>query len=149
MDYALRILSMRDYSESTMREKLYQRFERKEAEETIEKLKELNYINDLRYAENFASSNLLAGYGIYAVIRKLKEKGVDANGGFIKSVAQARDIDMDALLHNTMKKYLAKTHDEDRISLRTKCFAHMFRRGFELRLVEIEFERLMNESDFS
>lgn len=149
LEYALRILSMRDYSEYTIREKLIFKFGIKEANETVEKLKEFNYINDLRYAENFISSKLVSGYGIYVVVRKLKEKGIDVNRGFVLTTAESRNIDLEEQLILTMKKYLAKTGDKDKISVRNKCLAYMMRRGFDIYQAEIQFERLTDESDFS
>ncbi|WP_460215228.1 regulatory protein RecX [Geovibrio sp. ADMFC3] len=149
LDYAFRILSMRDYSEYTMREKLISRFSREEADETLNRLKELGYIDDLRYAENFVVSKLLSGFGVYAVIRKLREKGVDVNRGYVLSVAEKRDIDMEDLMGNVLKKYLAKTGDEDKISVRSKCMRYMLGRGFDIYEAEKYLERLMNESDIS
>ncbi|QAR31951.1 regulatory protein RecX [Geovibrio thiophilus] len=139
---------MRDYSEYGMREKLISRFSSEEAEETLSRLKELGYIDDLRYAENFVVSKLLSGFGIYAVIRKLREKGVDVNRGYVLSVAEKRDIDTDALLENALKKYLAKTGDEDRISVRSKCLRFMLGRGFDIYEAEKRLEAILKENDF-
>lgn len=149
IEYAFRILSIKDYSEAGMREKLISRYTPQEAKEVIERLKELNYIDDLRYAENFIVSKLLSGYGVYAVVRKLREKGVDVNMGFVRSVAEKRDINTEELLVNAMKKYLAKTHGDNKIAARQKCLAFMMRRGFDINLAEKYFERLADESDIS
>lgn len=132
-----------------MREKLLSRYSAQEANEVIERLKELNYIDDLRYAENFIVSKLLSGYGAYAVIRRLREKGVEVNMGFVRSIAEKREIDTEELLTVTMKKYLAKTHGDNRITLRQKCLAFMMRRGFDMNIAEKYFERLADESDIS
>ncbi len=138
---------MRDYSEHSMREKLISKFSREEAEQTIERLKELGYIDDLRYAENFVVSKLLSGFGVYAVIRKLREKGVDVNRGYVLSVAEKREIDTAGLMENALKKYLAKTGDEDRISVRSKCLGFMMRRGFDIYEAEKRLEAALNEKE--
>jgi regulatory protein len=149
LDYAFRILSMRDYSESSMKEKLTQRYSREEAEEALSRLVELGYINDSRYAENFSVSQLLSGFGPYVIVRKLREKGIFRDVSFVEQAAHERDIDIEELFLGVLKKYVEKRRDQDRMSLRSKSFAFVMRRGFDISLAEKYLERVLNESDIS
>ncbi len=78
MDYALRCLSGRAHSSGELREKLRRRSEDPASVEPIlGKLKDTGYLNDQRFAENYATARLdNEGFGRMRVLRDLRQRRV-------------------------------------------------------------------------
>jgi len=119
-----------------MREKLYSRFEKDESEKAIDNLLELGYLDDERFAENFIASKLRDGYGAFAIVWKLREKGVETDENQIYQVAEEREIDLESLAEEVFEKYFAKIKNHDKYKARQKAYAHLMRRGFDRDLIE-------------
>jgi len=77
-NYALRLLGGRAYSTGELREKLRRRAEFAESvDEVLRKLKEAGYLDDRRFAENYASARLEnQGFGKMRVLRDLRQRRV-------------------------------------------------------------------------
>ena len=79
LDASFRILSLRDHSEAELRTKLKQKGYEEGVEETVARLKELGYLDDLRFARQFVSSSVRNGRGYGAKLRiDLARRGVAA-----------------------------------------------------------------------
>ena len=76
--YSLRTLTRRDHSEAELRRKLTGReFSAEVAEETIVRLKESGYLDDKRFALNWAESTVRNGRGYgYRVRFELSRRGI-------------------------------------------------------------------------
>ena len=133
LDYALKILGMRDYSEKTLRDKILSRFPSEECEETIAKLKEYGYIDDGRFAEIFTSSKLQSGHGHFYIKWKLSEKGVDVDEFFIDRVIAEREIDLEPVIRRLIEKYAEKRKKkgDDEWQIKQKTFAYLMQRGYK------------------
>jgi len=107
-EYALRVLSGRAYSTDELREKLRQRAEnRSDVAGVIAKLQEYGYLDDVRFAENFAASRLgNQGFGRARVLRDLKSRRVPA-GVAARAVEKVfEDTDETELIeHFLQRKY--------------------------------------------
>jgi regulatory protein len=81
VNYALRLLGGRAYSTGELREKLRQRAERPESvDEVLSKLKGMGYLDDRRFAENYAAARLEnEGFGKMRVLRDLRQRRVAPN----------------------------------------------------------------------
>jgi len=81
LSYALRALGGRAHSSGELREKLRRRAERAEdVEAVLNKLKEAGYLDDRRFAENYASARLEnEGVGKMRVLRDLRQRRVAGN----------------------------------------------------------------------
>jgi regulatory protein len=77
-NYALRLLGGRAYSTGELREKLRQRAESAGSiDGVLQKLKEAGYLNDRRFAENYAAARLEnQGFGKMRVLRDLRQRRV-------------------------------------------------------------------------
>ncbi len=77
-NYAVRALGGRAHSAGELRDKLSRRAERPEdIDAVLGKLRELGYLNDQRFAENFASARLEnQGFGKMRVLRELRQRRV-------------------------------------------------------------------------
>jgi regulatory protein len=78
MNYALRLMGGRDHSMGELREKMGRRAERPESiERVIAKLKEAGYVDDRKFAENYAAARLEnEGFGKMRVLRDLRQRRV-------------------------------------------------------------------------
>ena len=78
LNYAVRVLGGRAHSSGELREKLRRRAERAEdVDAVLAKLKELKYLDDRRFAENYAASRLEnQGLGKMRVLRDLRQHRV-------------------------------------------------------------------------
>lgn len=75
-DYALKLLRIRDYFSGEIRKKLIAKdFAIKDADETLQKLTALKYIDDNRTIEKFAAEVKRKMKGVNYLKRKLYEKG--------------------------------------------------------------------------
>ena len=74
-NYALRLLGGRGYSTGELREKLRRRAERAESVDAVlAKLKDAKYLDDQRFAENYAATRLEnEGFGKMRVLRDLRQ----------------------------------------------------------------------------
>jgi regulatory protein len=71
-DCSLRILTLRDHAEAELRRKLERRgYQEEEVEASVARLKELGYLDDLRFARSYAASLLRNGKG-YGVRLKME-----------------------------------------------------------------------------
>ena len=78
LNYAVRALGGRAHSTGELREKLRRRAERAEdVDPVLAKLKELGYLDDRRFAENYAAARLEnQGLGKMRVLRDLRQRRV-------------------------------------------------------------------------
>jgi len=78
MNYALRLLGGRGYSMGELREKMQQRAEHRESvDQVLRKLKEAGYVDDRKFAENYAAARLEnQGFGKMRVLRDLRQRRV-------------------------------------------------------------------------
>jgi regulatory protein len=78
MNYALRLLGGRAYSMGELREKMRPRAEQPESiDAVIAKLKESGYVDDKKFAENYAAARLEnEGFGKMRVLRELRQRRV-------------------------------------------------------------------------
>ena len=77
-DCCLRVLTLRDHSEGELRRKLSGKgYAEQEIEESILRVKDLGYLDDLRFARSFASSALRNGKGFGPRLKlELSRRGV-------------------------------------------------------------------------
>lgn len=78
LNYALRLLGGRAYSMGELREKMRPRAERPESVDAVlGKLKEAGYVDDMKFAENYAAARLEnQGFGKMRVLRDLRQRRV-------------------------------------------------------------------------
>jgi len=150
MEYALRLLSARDYPEKRLREKLRDRYDREEEEETIRRLKGYGYIDDNRFAKLFIASKLRAGYGTYYIRPALWERGIEIEDHFFDAVIAEYDIDIERIAYDVLEKYLRRKKNEEYWKKKRNAFAYMMRRGYNNETIErLMREYFEDESDFS
>ncbi len=131
LNYALRLLNRKDYTEREIREKLLKKSQSEdELIKVIEYLKDKHFIDDLRYAKNYLYFRLKRGYGKRRVAYELINKGVDK--GLVESVLTSEDENAEEVFLKKLKLLEGKRNK------RKKLFDFMYRRGFDSeKIVEL------------
>lgn len=83
------MLGRRDYSEQEMQQKLTLKgYEMADIQTTLARLKDLEYLDDAKYARHFVNDKArLAGWGLLRIRQSLKQKGV-ADSAIDAAIAQ-------------------------------------------------------------
>ncbi|NLJ80667.1 MAG: regulatory protein RecX [Firmicutes bacterium] len=125
---ALRLLTYRDRSVQELRDRLNRRFEPAEVESVLAHLKELGYLDDLRFARNYVDSrNRNRPRGNYLLRLELGRKGIaDA---VIEEVlnSQEEEYQLAFLLAQERFKSLEKVEEPKRLR---RLYSLLQRRGF-------------------
>lgn len=130
LNYALKILSKKDYSQAEIERKLIIRdVDKLEQEKVLNFLKQKGFIDDVRFAENYMNSH--TSRGDIRIRFELIRKGVDEdiiNTALNKIVGEqivsrAREFSL-----GWIKKNQDKT--KDMFDLKSKLFAKLSRQGF-------------------
>lgn len=141
-DYALNLISIRDRSEGEIIDKLKQKkYPDSDIKVALEKLKMYNYINDKKFAENFALSRFATGKSVNFIKAALKKFAVSDE--IISETIQKLKPDFDDELNKALllaqkkiKKDLPPQKNASRIS------GFLARRGFNWDVISKVLERL-------
>src|SRR3954447_9952796 len=104
--FALKVLSGRAHSTGELREKLRRRAERiSDIDEIVQRLKDLGYLDDRRFAESFATARLSnEGFGKTRVIQDLRQRRV-APSLAEKTVGEVyQEVDETALIEDWVRR---------------------------------------------
>ncbi len=148
MAAALRLLAARPRSESQLRERLLERADAGLVDQCIERLKEMGYLDDLRYAESYASHRVRnKSIGRARVARELARREVSGD-----VIAEA----LDSVFEETDEETLIDRAIEKRIRLRgrlkdandaKKMIAHLMRLGFGYDLIRRKLRAVRDTDD--
>lgn len=127
---SLRILTRREHSVKELRDKLISKgFEALDVARELETLARLNLQSDERFAQNFVTTKLHAGWGPKRIEQELSAKGVDA--GVIASIVYSGEIDWYRQAQLVLAQKL-KGHQLDIV--RQQRFLYM--RGFSFDMIK-------------
>jgi len=135
---ALRILAARPRSENQLRERLMSKAwaDSQLVEECITRLKELGYINDRAFAENYANHRLhIRPQGRSRVRQELSRKEVarETIDEALDSVFE--EMSEESLIDRAIEKHI-RIHGRPRTPQQSKkLFSHLVRRGFDYGLI--------------
>ncbi len=77
--YAIYLLSKRDYSFAELRQKMQLKgYDVEDIDSTLQRLQEAHYIDDERFIENFIRAGVNKGYGSLRIQQDLRQKGIIA-----------------------------------------------------------------------
>lgn len=141
---ALRILGRRDHSATELAEKLKGRgFSQSVIEPVIAACRRMDYIDDRKFAENFARTLREKGFGALRVAQKLRSKGV--NEELITAAQQTRTTfdEQCALCRRALaKKRKTIASRKDPAKLKAGLYRFLTSRGFGADVVR----RVMHEA---
>jgi regulatory protein len=146
MAAALRLLSARPRSESQLRERLMERADRELVDDCIARLKEMGYIDDLRYAESYASHRVRnKSLGRSRVARELARREVseDVIAEALSSVFE--ETDEETLIDRAIEKRIRLRGRLKDASDVKKMIAHLMRLGFGYDLIKRKLRAIRDE----
>ncbi len=124
-------LDLRDHSEREIRNKLSRKYDDDAVDSAVEKLLDYGYINDHRYAENFARELFeRKKYGKNRVKTELYKRGIASSiiNEVLESYEEENDVDnVQTIVDIIQKKYYNKMNDE---KSRQKVFSALVRLGY-------------------
>ena len=101
--YAIRLLSRRDYSEFSLRNKLKAKSNNSSLiDRVLLRVKDLGYLSDYQYAQNFISSSVLKKRGPIWIRAKLREKGL--KDPLVQEIIGDVFIDWESLAENLLRE---------------------------------------------
>jgi regulatory protein len=146
----LKLISKRSYSIKNLQRKLFQKWRDnyQNVVETIERFKKLNYINDEKFASDYAFFLAEKGKGEFVIKTELEKQGIEAC--LIKDVLSKIKINIDPyiqiieILKIKFKNFNGKDYNELR-----RAFLFFLRRGFSYDNISGAFEDYIKKIDNS
>ncbi|OSS43030.1 Regulatory protein RecX [Desulfurella amilsii] len=119
LDYAFSLIAKKRYTAKELQDKLEKKgFNLKPI---INRLKELNYINDLEYAMDYKNKKQNEGYGKYKILFQLKNKGIG------EEVLNSLEFSNDKIEEIFLKK-IQKIKGDNK---KQKIYMFLVNRGFD------------------
>ena len=146
LNYTFRILSKKGYTEGEIREKLYQKGYKKEIrEKTINRLKELGFLDDRKFAQEFIERYLFRKpAGKYLLAKKLREKGIKAKI-VEESLEKFYPEKEEDLAKKAGEKFLSRLNSLPLEKKKARLFSFLSRQGFPSEMCVQTTQKLVNE----
>jgi len=140
-EYALRALDRRDYSVRELTRKLLDKgYEETEAAEAVERLMELGFVDDARYAPLLVRHYAAKGYGAQRVKQELHRRGISRElwDAAMEEMPQQDDT-IDRLLRSRLR-----SDTPDRAEIK-RASDYLLRRGYRWDEIKSALARLGSE----
>jgi len=135
-EYALNLLTARQYTSRNLRRKLIQKgFAATDSDEVIERLTANGILDDARYAAQFARGKLLGpGASKRRIRQQLYQRGIGGEiaDTAIDAVIEDEEIDLDAVVEKDARKKLASLGSLEPPVVKRRLYAHLARRGYNI-----------------
>lgn len=144
-NYVWRLIKQRLRSEQEIKQKLnFKKYAPPVIAETVSYFKDLDYINDVQFANRWVNSRLHKPLGFKAIAIELRQKGISKEiiDPLIKE--KRRSIDERAVVEELAQKYLDKARGkkERPEKIWPKLYGYLARRGFSTDVVTETINRL-------
>lgn len=128
----IRMLSIKDYSEYKLREKLRDRnFPANEIEDAINQVKEQNYLREDIYAETRAKAFMNKGYSTNYIRQKLNQEHVSVTNEFISEIYDEHKYSEEDQIRELVQKKLRGKKIED-YNQEVKVIRFILSKGHEM-----------------
>lgn len=143
-DACLRLLALREHSKKELLHKLTVRgFDKEMALAVINELAQEGWQDDCRYAENYARSRILKGYGPVRITYELQQNGVDLEAVNLEEIVQATAASWMALLEQVYRKKFGQDDNQLEANEWAKRSRFLVQRGFTGAMLS-EFFKYLN-----
>jgi regulatory protein len=153
LQYAVRLLSRKSYTEQELRRKLDKRFPQSPAnDQVIRRCRELNFLDDGQYARFFARNRIIERlWGPHRVLFELEQRGVPP------ALAQAaveevwQETSQEDVLERALGKWLKSPGRLHRLQDLARLQNYLLRQGFDSAKIRERLSRIKidnrNEAD--
>ncbi len=149
IQHALRIVSKKRHTESGLRNKLEAYADKNGEiskdliEDVVIRMKELKYIDDLKFARDFISDRLnFKPKGKAMIARELMKKGIKNSD--IENALKGVEIDEKEVALSVLEKKLKRWERDSRIKQKQKAFRFLYSRGFQRDTIYRAIEECYN-----
>lgn len=148
-NYAIFLLSKRDYSIHKMKQKLRSReYEQEEIDETIDKLVEQNYLREEEYKRMRIKTLLIKGYSNSYIIRKLDQEKLEANESEINNIREDQHLNKEECINYLVEKKLRgkviPSDFEPKMKLRNKIMNFLASKGYNYQEAKEAISKYIN-----
>ena len=145
-EYALNLLAARGYSVRNLRRKLDQKgFGPQEATDTIARLQDRGYLDDEKFAQEFARQRLVAGgASVRRVEQDLVKRGISPAVAKIAtaSIVQEEGVVFSESIERLARKKAASLGGLDDATRRRRVFGFLARKGYDLDDINSALSRI-------
>ncbi len=142
-DVCLRLLAGREHSKKELLQKLTVKgFDKDMALAVINELAQEGWQDDCRYAENYARSRILKGYGPVLINYELQQNGVDLETVNLEEIVQATAGSWMALLEQVYRKKFGQNDNLLDMKEWGKRSRFLMQRGFTGAMLSEFFKHL-------
>ncbi|BAI79548.1 regulatory protein recX [Deferribacter desulfuricans SSM1] len=122
--YIFNLLAKKDYTKYELTQKLKNKFgiNTEEINNILQRLEELQLIDDNRFKYRFILNKLLNGDGPYLIQQKLQQKGISVELNDIEDIAIKEGISLEKNAKNLILKKTSLINETDRLKLKKKTF---------------------------
>lgn len=146
-EYAYRLLSFRERSEKELKSRMKKAgFDEDNVENALRKVKVSGYVDDERFAKNFAESKRSKGFGKLRLRYALKEKGIEETivRSVVDSMTDGEEIERArSLIARKMKTMRGTIGKKERESLRL----FLLRKGYSYFIVSKALKDFCNNDE--
>ena len=145
---AVDLLSRRDHARGELLTKLKQKGFADGAEQALEKLESYGYIDDRRFAQNYANELIrLKGFGKRRIVQELFKKGVSRD--IIDEVVSELEFDIESLVSIIERKYSRYLDDEKGVRRTINALVRMGYGFSEIKEALAEVQQSLEEEAFT
>ena len=138
---AYRLLTMRDHSEKELLDKLKKDFDEPTAVSVVEKLRDLELLDDMNYAENYYRELIRKGNSGLEIRQKMSQRGIDRETVDLLMEGNAYDEES-VVVELVNKKYLTKLSAENGA---LKVMQALLRKGFSMSAVRKALQKITGD----
>lgn len=136
LDYAIRILGLRDYSTFKMKQKLKERgVTPSDIDLIIEKLLEYNYLREEEYTRMRIKQLIVKGYANSYILRKLAQEHLSADETTIDEIRDEQslgtDDQLDKLINKKLRYKEIPNDFEAKMKLKNKIISFLASKGYK------------------
>ncbi len=144
-DKALKLLGLRARSQKEIEDKLKADYSPQVIERVIELLKKYDYINDEKFARQYANDKFkIKGWSNKKIAFELMRKGISSE--IINRVIEEADFDASSVIDRLLEKRLKGNRDID-YKEKQKQFNYLLSKGYEFEQVREAIEQYLKKTD--
>lgn len=152
LDYAIRLLTLRDYSKHKMTQKLKERdFDISDIDYVIEKLEEYNYLRESEYTLARIKQLLVKGYSNSYIIKKIAQEKLTTSNEAIDKIRNEQNLNSDSQIQNLIEKKIRfksiPTDFDDRMKLKRKLTNYLVSKGHNYNEINAAIDDALKEDD--
>ena len=149
-EYALNLLTARQYTSRNLRRKIIQRgYPATDADKTIDRLTANGILDDARYASQFARGKLLgSGASKRRIRQQLYQRGIggEVADSAIDAVIEDEAIDLDTVVEKDARKKLGSLGALEPLVVKRRLYAHLARRGYNIDEINRVMKKVLKGS---